>query len=328
MCTPDASCFSSFHLDPPACQASGLTYNFPPIVAPPMPDGTKNTGLIWVYATTIFLSALLLFQVQPIISRFILPWFGGAPAVWTAAMLFFQTTLLAGYAYAHLTERYLPPRLRAAIHVTLLAAAALSLPFVPRDRWKPADGSYPVARILLLLAVSVGLPYFVLSTTGPLVQAWFSRRFPGRSPYRLYSLSNVGSLLALLTYPFLIEPRLTLGRQAAMWQAGFWVFAALCAWGAIRMCLQRPEEGRLSQREKEKASGKRPANCRAAQEQAAALAAPLDEPPLWQPQVAVGPACPRWRRSAFSPRRIMCARIFRLFRFYTSCRSGCICCRS
>jgi hypothetical protein len=120
------------------------------------------------------------------------------------------------------------------LHLALLAAAAASLPFVPDSSWKPVDGSNPVLRILLLLAVSVGLPYFVLATTGPLVQAWFSRTIPGRSPYRLYSLSNLGSLLALLSYPFLIEPRLPLGSQALAWQWAFWLFAALCAFGAIR----------------------------------------------------------------------------------------------
>ncbi len=241
-----------------------------------MHDGARNTGLVWVYAATIFLSALLLFLVQPIISRFILPWFGGAPAVWTAAMLFFQTMLLAGYAYAHLSERYFPQWLRGGIHLTLLAAAVLALPFVPNDRWKPLDGSHPVSHILILLSLCVGLPYFVLSTTGPLVQAWFSRRYPGRSPYRLYSLSNVGSLLALLAYPFLIEPRLTLPRQAGLWQSAFWIFAALCAWGAIRMATQRRTDGRLSQREKKKlrAAGITP-------EPTPVIEEP-DERPLWR----------------------------------------------
>jgi hypothetical protein len=241
-----------------------------------MHDGAKNTGLIWVYAATIFLSALLLFLVQPIISRFILPWFGGAPAVWTAAMLFFQTMLLAGYAYAHLSERYFPQRLRGAIHVMLLGAAVLALPFVPSERWKPLDGSQPVLHILVLLGACVGLPYFVLSTTGPLVQAWFSRRYPGISPYRLYSLSNVGSLLALLAYPFVVEPNLTLGRQAAMWQSAFWVFAALCAWGAIRMATQQRANQPMTQREKKKlrAAG-------IALEPAATIEEPVERP-LWR----------------------------------------------
>jgi hypothetical protein len=193
----------------------------------------SNRWLIIIHAATIFLSALLLFQVQPIISRFILPWFGGTPAVWTTAMLFFQTLLLAGYAYAHLSVQYFQPVWQLAVHLALLAGAVIALPFVPNADWKPADGSHPIARILLLLTVCVGVPYFVLSTTGPLVQAWFNRANPGRSPYRLYSLSNIGSLLALLTYPFLIEPHLALGAQAIIWQWAFWLFAGLCALGAI-----------------------------------------------------------------------------------------------
>jgi hypothetical protein len=199
-----------------------------------MEQAGEKRWLIVIYAATIFVSALLLFQVQPIISRYILPWFGGTPAVWTTAMLFFQMLLFAGYAYAHLSVHYLRPRWQVGLHLALLAAAAASLPFVPDSSWKPVDSSNPVLRILLLLAVSVGLPYFVLATTGPLVQAWFSRTIPGRSPYRLFSLSNLGSLLALLSYPFLIEPRLPLGSQALAWQWAFWLFAALCAFGAIR----------------------------------------------------------------------------------------------
>ena len=138
--------------------------------------------LIVLYAATIFLSALLLFQVQPIISRFILPWFGGTPAVWTTAMLFFQALLFAGYAYAHLSVQYLRPLGQIVVHLALLAGAIAALPLVPSDAWKPADGSDPVLRILILLTVTVGLPYFVLSATGPLVQAWFSRTVPGDRP--------------------------------------------------------------------------------------------------------------------------------------------------
>ncbi len=193
----------------------------------------KRAWLIAVYGVTIFASALLLFLVQPIISRVILPWFGGTPAVWTTAMLFFQTLLFAGYAYAHLSVRLLKPAWQLGLQLVLLAAAAITLRFVPSAAWKPADGADPVIRILLLLSVSVGLPYFVLATTGPLVQVWFTRTMPGRSPYRLYALSNLGSLLALVSYPFLIEPRFSLGLQTAIWQWAFWCFAALSAIGGI-----------------------------------------------------------------------------------------------
>jgi hypothetical protein len=187
------------------------------------------------FALTILVSAFLLFQVQPLISKFILPWFGGSPAVWTTCMLFFQLTLFGGYAYAHLLTRFFSHRWQGIIHLTLLVVAvAISLPTVaPSVAWKPIDPSHPTGRILLLLAATVGLPYFVLSTTGPLVQAWFARTWPGRSPYRLYSLSNAGSLAALLTFPFLFEPAFASHTQAGMWTTAFGLFALLCGWCAV-----------------------------------------------------------------------------------------------
>lgn len=186
------------------------------------------------FAGTIFVSAFLLFQVQPLISKAILPWFGGSPAVWTTCMLFFQVTLFFGYAYAHALTRFATPRTQLALHVLLLAAALIFLPILPSEAWKPVDGSQPTWRILSLLLATVGLPYFLLSTTGPLVQAWFARTFEGKSPYRLYALSNVGSLLALLSFPFVFEPALELGTLAWFWSAGFIAFALLCAVSAYR----------------------------------------------------------------------------------------------
>src|SRR6266542_2527154 len=189
------------------------------------------------YALTIFLSAFLLFQIQPLIGKAILPWFGGAPAVWTTCMLFFQLLLLGGYAYAHATATFLTPRAQRRLHVTLLllalagmglSAAIWKSPILPGPGFKPSDPESPVLRILAVLGVSVGLPYFLLSTTGPLLQAWFARSHPGVSPYRLYALSNLGSLLALVTYPFLVEPDWTLHTQAIIWAGGFAVFAAGC----------------------------------------------------------------------------------------------------
>ena len=192
-------------------------------------ETTRPARLAALYACTIFVGAFLLFQIQPLISRFILPWFGGTPAVWTTCLVFFQTALFGGYAYAHLSEHYLRPRARTIVHLTLIVAALLTLPIAPSDWWKPADSDYPAARILALLAVCVGLPYFLLSSTGPLVQAWFSQTLPGRSPYRLYSLSNLGSLLALLSYPFVVEPLLDGHQQSWCWTAGFVLFCLLCA---------------------------------------------------------------------------------------------------
>src|SRR5205085_3045930 len=122
---------------------------------------------------------------------------------------------------------------QAVLHLAVILMALVLLKVVPGDEWKPTDNREPISQILILLAASVGLPYFVLSSTGPLVQAWFSRSYPGRSPYRLYALSNTGSLLALLSFPFYLEPRFAIGLQAELWGVGFVVFGGLCACGAI-----------------------------------------------------------------------------------------------
>lgn len=189
---------------------------------------------MWLFALTIFLSAFLLFQVQPMIGKWILPWFGGGPAIWTTCLLFFQTALVAGYGYAHLVRWGLKERGQMILHLVVLAAALAILPIHPWDTLKPPDGSYPTWRVLLVLVAAVGLPYFALSTTSPLVQAWFSVAKPGRSPYVLYSLSNLGSLLALASYPFAIEPLLRLRCQSWSWSAGFVVFAVLCGGCAVQ----------------------------------------------------------------------------------------------
>ena len=183
-----------------------------------------------VYAATIFLSAFLLFQVQPMIAKFILPWFGGSAAVWSAALLFFQLLLLAGYAYAHLLIRYVSPKKALKIHGFLLLIALTTLPVIPAAHWKPAGNDDPTLRILLLLGATIGLPYLLLSSTSPLLQAWYVRTHKGAIPYRLFALSNFGSMLALLTYPTLVEPRLALTSQARLWSVAFGVFAAVCIW--------------------------------------------------------------------------------------------------
>jgi len=186
-----------------------------------------------LYALTVFVSAFLLFQVQPLIARYILPWFGGGPAVWTSSILFFQVMLLAGYAYAHLSIQRLRPRTQVGVHLVLLAAALIQLPITPADAWKPTGVEHPTARILLLLTASIGLPYLVLSATAPLLQAWFARALPGRSPYRLYALSNLGSLLALVSYPFVIEPLLARSTQTVVWSVTFGLFVVLCCASAF-----------------------------------------------------------------------------------------------
>jgi SAM-dependent methyltransferase len=187
-----------------------------------------------LYAFTILVSAFLLFQVQPVIAKIILPWFGGSAAVWTTCLLFFQMVLLLGYLYAHAVIRYLKPRMQVATHTALLLICALTLPVYPAASWKPTGGEEPTLRILGLLAATLGLPYFMLSTTGPLLQAWYARKFKGSMPYRLYALSNAGSMFALISYPVLFEPVFGTHQQANLWSWGFGAFALLCglvAWG-------------------------------------------------------------------------------------------------
>ena len=181
-----------------------------------------------LFALTIFTSAFLLFLVQPVIAKEILPWFGGSAAVWTTCLVFFQAALLAGYAYADLVVRRASPTRQALLHSTLLVASLVVLPIVPAAFWKPTGSENPAAWILGLLAVTIGLPYFLLSTTSPLLQSWFARAYPGRNPYRLFALSNLASVVALLAYPFLIEPWIPTRMQAHSWSAGYVLFAALC----------------------------------------------------------------------------------------------------
>lgn len=186
-----------------------------------------------LYAATILLSAFLLFLVQPMMAKQILSWFGGSAAVWTTCLVFFQFLLLFGYAYSDWTTRKLKPRHQMMLHATLLALSLAALPIIPDASWKPAGDEDPGWRIIGLLAATIGLPYFLLSTTGPLVQAWFARSFPSGTVYRLFALSNFGSLLALVSYPFVIEPWITTRQQSYGWSAGYAAFALLCATAAV-----------------------------------------------------------------------------------------------
>ena len=192
-----------------------------------------------LFAATIFLSSFLLFLVQPMIAKQILPWFGGAASVWTTCLLFFQALLLAGYAYAHASLRLAGPRARTVLQVALLVASAAMLPIIVGPAWKPTGDEEPVARILLLLGATIGLPYFMLSTTGPLVQVWYATTLK-RIPYRLFSLSNIGSLLALVLYPVAIEPWVATRAQALGWSAAFAAFVLLCAIAAVLGSRARP----------------------------------------------------------------------------------------
>ena len=185
------------------------------------------------FAATILLSAFLLFQVQPLIAKLILPWFGGSAAVWTSCMLFFQMALLGGYAYAHWLNGQRGSH-QAVIHTCLLALSFLSLPILPSVLWKPTGAGDPLLGILGLLTATVGLPYFLLSSTSPLLQTWYSRSNGGAMPYRFFALSNAGSMVGLLAYPVLVEPYLTGQQQAWMWSVSYGAFALICAAVAFR----------------------------------------------------------------------------------------------
>ena len=197
------------------------------------------------YAGTIFLSSFLLFLVQPIIAKQILPWFGGSAAVWTTCLVFFQAVLLAGYGYADLTTR-LGLRRQAMLHVGLLVVSLACVPILASSGWKPQGDEEPVGRILLLLLVTIGLPYFLLSTTTPLLQAWYWQRFRTAVPYRLFALSNFASLLALIGFPVLFEPYFTLPQLGWGWSGLYAALILLCgatAWRSMRAIVALPAAG-------------------------------------------------------------------------------------
>ena len=196
-------------------------------------SGMRISGVL--YAATIFSGAFLLFLVQPIVSKHILPWFGGSAAVWATCLVFFQSVLLLGYAYSDRVSRAFAPARQVALHGALLLASLLALPVLADARWRPDGSEDPGLYILLLLAATVGLPYLMLSTTGPLIQSWAARSGNGERVYSLYSLSNLASMLALLGYPFLIEPRLTLQAQSSAWSAIYASFAVLCIASGIAL---------------------------------------------------------------------------------------------
>jgi hypothetical protein len=188
-----------------------------------------------LYAFTVACSAFLLFEVQPIVAKTILPWFGGSSAVWSTCMLFFQLVLLLGYLYAHWLHEKFRGRVQAIVHMGALALSCAALPILPNPAWKTAGGA-PSLKILALLAMTVGLPYFLLASTSPLLQAWYARTHKNGLPYRLFALSNFASMLALLSYPLLVEPNLSTRTQAYAWSGGYLCFVALCAITAWRAC--------------------------------------------------------------------------------------------
>lgn len=177
-----------------------------------------------LFAVTMFVSAFLLFQVQPLMAKFLLPWFGGAQSVWVVCMLFFQSVLIVGYWYAHALIRCFTPRSQAAVHSSILLASLAFVPISPDATGQPWTQASPTAAILLLLGLSVGVPYFLLSATSTLLQSWLSRLKPEGSPYRLYAVSNLGSLLGLLAYPLLVEPLWPTSTQGVLWSWGYTAF--------------------------------------------------------------------------------------------------------
>ncbi len=202
------------------------------------------------FAVSVFLSAFLLFQIQPMIGKFILPGFGGTSAVWSTVLMFFQILLTGGYAYAYWLIDRGPNRKRIMIHIALLTASLVIMlvlalsrqwPTVPGQSWQSASTADPVWEICKLLGISVGLPYFLLATNSTLMQAWYRRTKLQRAPYFLYALSNAGSILGLVGYLLIAEPGLTLHEQGLAWSAGYLLFALLAGYGAFRSLRTRPE---------------------------------------------------------------------------------------
>ena len=195
-----------------------------------------------LYALAVLLSSFLLFLVQPIIAKQIVPWFGGSASVWSACLTFFQLVLLAGYAYSDLVQR-LQPKAQTSLHAALLVVSLISLPILAADGWKPMGDEAPLLRILGMLAVTIGLPYFMLSTTGPLIQSWWAREQHdpqmAQRAYRLFALSNAGSLLGLVSYPFIIEPYVSTQHQAWVWSTTYAVFTVLVILVGLR-AMRRP----------------------------------------------------------------------------------------
>ena len=211
----------------------------------PVESPVVKTSIFWFAASTV-LGAFLVFQVQPVISKCVLPWFGGTPAVWTTCMLFFQLLLFGGYLYAHCLRTLFRPTLQAVIHLTLLSTAVLLLPIQPSDAWKPTGSESPTVYLLWMLLVHVGLPYFVLSSTGPLVQAWLSYQDDSDRVYRLYALSNAGSLAALLSYPFVVEPVLSVSQQSTTWSLMLCAFLLIQGVVALKLLRNGKAESGLN----------------------------------------------------------------------------------
>src|ERR687887_2578116 len=192
---------------------------------------TSRLLLLATFVAAIVLSASLLFMVQPMFTKLVLPRFGGAPSVWSVAIVFFQTALLAGYAYAHWLTRYAPGRLPVAVHLAVMIAAVFALPISISAGWDRPPETGQALWLIGLFTASIGLPFFALAANSPLLQAWFARTDhpAAQDPYFLYAASNVGSFLALLSYPLIIEPLIRLTDQTWIWTIGFYILILLIA---------------------------------------------------------------------------------------------------
>src|SRR3984893_10154388 len=203
--------------------------SMPPKQKKPHRSAARHRVTLAVYVAAIFLSAALLFAVQPMFTKLVLPRLGGSPSVWSVAMVFFQAALLAGYAYAHFLMRFVSPRNAVIVHIMVMVVAAFWLPLSIATGWGKPPASGEAFWLLGLFAVSIGLPFFALAANAPLLQAWFARTgHPSAGdPYFLYAASNVGSFLALLSYPFVIEPFARLSDQTRTWSVLFCLLIVL-----------------------------------------------------------------------------------------------------
>src|SRR5688572_16847011 len=206
--------------------------------------GRAGSGVVVAFTSAIFLSAALLFVVQPMVGRMILPLLGGTPAVWNTCMVFFQACLLLGYAYAHVATRFIPPRVQPIVHVGLMLAPLIVLPIGLRAGWAPPADGNPAVWVLVLLAMTAGLPFAVVSTSGPLLQRWFARtgHADAHDPYFLYAASNLGSMIALLGYPLLVEPATRLAQQSVGWTVGYVGLVGITAYCAAIVLRTRRDE--------------------------------------------------------------------------------------
>src|ERR687885_2051653 len=198
----------------------------------------KWAFMMVLFSTTIFVSAALLFLIEPMFAKFVLPSFGSTPAVWTGSMMFFQAALLASYLYVHATTTWLGARRQAVVHLVLVLLPLLVLPIaVPASDWAPPADSNPLLWLLGLLLVSIGLPFFAVSATNPLIQRWLSETDhpAARDPYFLYRASNLGSVIGLLGYPLVVEPGLRLVNQGIVWSVGYLVLVALVFGSAVML---------------------------------------------------------------------------------------------